>query len=58
MNDKQKQYLEKIKEYAKEETDLWISTPHKSFGNRCPLDLLMSENYDYFDRLFDKVQIK
>jgi len=53
-NEKQLEYLRKIRDYAKEETDIWISTPNKSFGGRCPLDLLLSENYDYFDRIFGK----
>lgn len=51
-NEKQQQYLKKIREFAREETDVWLSTPNKSFGGRCPLDLLISENYDYFDRIF------
>lgn len=48
----QQKYLKKVKEFAKEEADIWLSTPNKSFNNKCPLDLLLSGNYDYFDRFF------
>jgi len=32
----------------------WLSTPNKLFRGRPPIDLLLSENYDYFERFFVK----
>lgn len=34
--------------------ETWLSTPNKLFRNRPPIDLLLSENYDYFERFFVK----
>jgi hypothetical protein len=28
--------------------DAWLSLPHKSFKNKAPIELLLSENYEYF----------
>ena len=31
-----------------------LSTPNKLFRSRPPIDLLLSENFDYFDRFFTR----
>jgi len=49
LNREQQLIVNKLKEKATEHSlDVWLSTPHKSFKDRAPLDVLLSGNYEYF----------
>ena len=53
LNERQKEIINKLYNILESEDSLiaWLSIPNKMFKSRPPIDLLMSENYDYFDRL-------
>jgi len=48
LNKQQLEIVVKIKDIVKEELDVWLSTPHRSFKNKPPIEMLLTENYDYF----------
>jgi len=47
--------LEKMFE-SKDQLELWFSLPNKLFRNKAPLDLLLSGNFDYFDRFLTNIE--
>jgi len=54
LTDRQKQIVESLRVNFEnqEQLESWLSIPNKSFRNKPPLDLLMTDNFDYFDRFF------
>lgn len=55
LNDKQKEIFEKLRKNFDGDGSFhkWLSLPNKSFRNKPPLYLLLSENYDYFERFLE-----
>jgi uncharacterized protein (DUF2384 family) len=49
--------LDKIFE-SQEQLHMWLSLPNKLFRNKAPIDVLLSSNYDYFDRFFENSNIE
>jgi len=51
----QKDIIEKLELMFenKEQLNNWLSLPNKMFRGRLPIDVLLSGNYDYFERFFD-----
>ena len=49
--------LDKIFE-SQEQLNMWLSLPNKLFRNKAPIDILLSSNYDYFDRFFENSNIE
>jgi hypothetical protein len=47
-NPEQTNIYNKVKAVLREETDAWLSLPHKSFRDRPPIEMLLAKNYDYF----------
>lgn len=52
-NERQKTIVKNLRKEFDSDQSLytWLSIPNKMFRSKPPIDLLMSENYDYFDRL-------
>lgn len=48
LNKQQLQIVTELKQILGAELDAWLSLPHKSFKNKAPIELLLSENYEYF----------
>lgn len=48
LSPEQSRVLSELKKYAGGEIDLWLSTPNKSFNNRPPIEILLSNNLDFF----------
>lgn len=48
LNKQQLQIVTELKQILGVELDAWLSLPHKSFKNKAPIELLLSENYEYF----------
>jgi len=49
LNYEQQLIINKLKEKAFDTSlDIWLSTPHKAFKDKAPIDLLLSGNYEYF----------
>ena len=48
LNKQQLQIVTELKQIMGAELDAWLSLPHKSFKNKAPIELLLSENYEYF----------
>lgn len=48
LNKQQLQIVTELKQIMGTELDAWLSLPHKSFKNKAPIELLLSENYEYF----------
>jgi hypothetical protein len=44
----QQQIYDKLKVSIGDELDLWLSIPNKSFRNRPPLELLLTNDFGYF----------
>ena len=40
---------------SQEQLHNWLSLPNKMFRDKPPMDVLMSGNFDYFDRLLNAV---
>lgn len=59
-NSKQKDiYINLLKEFESEpQLQTWLSLPNKLFRNRAPIDVLLSQNYDYFDRFLETSNIE
>lgn len=54
LNSKQKFIIDTLKEtLGAEFTEKWLYTRNKYFKNKAPIDLLLSENYTYFDYLMN-----
>lgn len=53
--EKQKQVIVKLSANfeSKDQLEKWLSIPNKMFRDKPPLDLLLSGNFDYFDRLIN-----
>jgi len=41
-----------------EQLNNWLSLPNKHFRGKAPLDMLLSGNYDYFNRFFESYNIE
>jgi len=52
LSDKQLEIISKLEKNfeSKEQLELWFSLPNKLFRDKTPLDLLLSGNFDYFER--------
>lgn len=52
LSEKQLEIISKLEKNfeSKEQLELWFSLPNKLFRNKTPLDLLLSGNFDYFER--------
>jgi hypothetical protein len=46
----QQQIYDKLKISIGDELDLWLSIPNKSFRNRPPLELLLTNDFVYFEQ--------
>ena len=55
LTDKQKAIVSKLKPMFESQEQLhnWLSLPNKMFRDKPPIDLLLSGNFDYFDRLLN-----
>lgn len=55
LNNRQKEIYNKLKVNfdGDESFQKWLSLPNKTFRNKPPLFLLLSENYDYFERFLE-----
>jgi hypothetical protein len=54
LNSKQKFIIDSLKEtLGSEFAEKWLYMRNKHFNNKAPIDFLLSENYNFFDRLFD-----
>jgi len=51
-------YNIKSKFESEEQFHTWLSLPNKMFRNKSPLDILLSNSFEYFDRYFDSTYIK
>lgn len=60
LNDKQKGIYDKLLEGFDNEQQLqnWMSIPNRYFRNKAPIDVLISQNYDYFDRFLETSNIE
>jgi len=56
----QREIYTKLKERfeSEEQFQTWLSLPNKMFRSKSPLDVLLSNNFDYFDRYFDSSYIQ
>lgn len=56
LSEKQKAIAQQVREMfeSDEQLDKWFSTPNKLFRDKAPLDVLLSGNFDYFERLLNK----
>jgi len=56
LTDRQKQLIESLRKNfeSQDQFENWLSIPNKSFRNKPLLDLLISDNFDYFDRFFNQ----
>jgi len=54
LSEKQREIVSKIRLSLEsdDQLDMWMSTSNKSFRGMAPIDVLLSSNYDYFDRFF------
>jgi len=43
---------------SEERLSNWLSLPNKSFRNKAPIDVLLSSNFDYFDRYLESSNIE
>lgn len=52
LSEKQLEIISKLEKNfeSKEQLELWFSLPNKLFRDKTPLDLLLSGNFDYFER--------
>jgi hypothetical protein len=57
LNVHQEQILQRLKVLG-ESLDIWLSTPNPHFNHQPPLDLLLTENYDYFYRFLGHEEVK
>lgn len=55
---KQNEIIEKLRTVLEsdQQLDAWLSIPNKMFKDKAPIDVLMSGNFDYFDRFFTMVK--
>jgi uncharacterized protein (DUF2384 family) len=55
LTDKQKAVILKLKPMFESQEQLhnWLSLPNKMFRSKPPIDLLISGNFDYFDRILN-----
>lgn len=55
LSSRQKDIISKIRPMfeSDEQLEKWFSLPNKLFRNKAPLDLLLSGNFDYFERLIN-----
>ena len=60
LNIKQKTIYNKLLEGFDNEQQLqtWLSLPNKLFRSKAPIDVLISQNYDYFDRFLETSNIE
>lgn len=49
LNDKQKKILESLRELT-DNLDLFMSTPNPLFRNKTPIEMLLQEEYQYFEQ--------
>jgi len=56
LSEKQKSIISRIRPMFEtdEQMDKWFSLPNKLFREKAPLDVLLSGNFDYFERLLNK----
>jgi len=56
MSEKQIEIFYKLKEVFEDSRLLesWLSLPNKMFKNKAPIDVLLSGNYDYFERFLQE----
>lgn len=54
LNSRQKEIINILKSKfdSEEQLETWLSLPNKMFRSKPPIDFLIAENYDYFDRLY------
>jgi len=43
---------------SEEQFQTWLSLPNKMFRGKSPLGVLLSNNFEYFDRYFDSSYIQ
>jgi hypothetical protein len=55
LTDKQKEIIGRIEPMfeSKLQLETWLSIPNKLFRNKAPVDILLSGNYDYFERFLN-----
>lgn len=54
LSERQKEIVLKVRSFMESDSqlDVWMSTSNKMFRNMAPIDVLKSDNFDYFDRFF------
>ena len=59
LSTRQKEVYNKLKLVFEDDNLLikWLSLPNRSFKNRPQIDILLSGNFDYFDRFFNDTTI-
>ena len=59
LSTRQKEVYNKLKLVFEDDNLLvkWLSLPNRSFKNRPPIDILLSGNFDYFDRFLNNTPI-
>ncbi len=53
LNYRQQQLLSILEEtIGKEDIEGWLLTRNIHFNNKCPVDYILSENYEYFSQFY------